>query len=62
MKNTVLLSRKEFELLYSQWINSRELIDYKKSNADYMVNSILQDMKENIKKYNKLNEKRWGRQ
>lgn len=55
MKNTVLLSKKEFEILYSQWVNTRELIEYKKSNADYMVNSIMQEMKENIKKYNNLN-------
>ena len=54
MKNMILLSRKEFEILYAQWINSRELIEYKKSNADYMINAIIQEMKENIKKYNNL--------
>ena len=54
METMVLLSKEEFKILYAQWINSRELIEYKKSNADYMINAIIQEMKENIKKYNNL--------
>ena len=55
MRNTITISKEEFKILYSQYLNSRELIEYKKSNADYMVNVIMQKMRQNIERYNNLN-------
>tara|TARA_R100000544_G_C2164737_1_gene29361 strand:- start:90 stop:293 length:204 start_codon:yes stop_codon:yes gene_type:complete len=57
MKNTITItiSKKEFEILYDQLIFSRSLIEYKESNTDHMIDTVMQYMKENIKKYNNLN-------